>query len=273
MGSGLTTDGGIERSKGGKLGIWTVYGYRITILQTTMTSLRIIRKLSPSPGPRHAAAPPSTPLYLQETTISPAPTPEPADAEPELSSNTVDHHQPASSTKKSSRLSFLPTPRNREEHDDADDQQLPVPEYTPQSLQDALLMALNPFHIRLILANTGSVARDHLSLERTFLSYVRTSLAMASAGVALVQLFTSSQSKAPSDGSSSGATHVIRPLGSVMVIYGLIVLVMGTVRYFRIQNMLPHGIFPTSLHGVAGISFILGSLITIVFSLLIAGAT
>lgn len=35
----------------------------------------------------------------------------------------------------------------------------------------------------LTLENTGSVARDHLSVERTFLSYIRTSLAVASSGV------------------------------------------------------------------------------------------
>lgn len=35
----------------------------------------------------------------------------------------------------------------------------------------------------LLLENSGSVARDHLASERTFLAYVRTSLALASAGV------------------------------------------------------------------------------------------
>jgi hypothetical protein len=39
------------------------------------------------------------------------------------------------------------------------------------------------YNISLVLSNTGSVARDHLALERTFLAYVRTSLAMASTGV------------------------------------------------------------------------------------------
>ncbi|KAF8335549.1 hypothetical protein F5887DRAFT_989175 [Amanita rubescens] len=46
----------------------------------------------------------------------------------------------------------------------------------------------------------------------------------------------------------------------------------GTIHYFRIQNTLTHGIFPTSLHGVAGLSFILGALITTVFSLLVPEA-
>lgn len=35
----------------------------------------------------------------------------------------------------------------------------------------------------LVLDNSGSVARDHLASERTFLAYVRTSLALSSAGV------------------------------------------------------------------------------------------
>jgi hypothetical protein len=37
--------------------------------------------------------------------------------------------------------------------------------------------------VSLRLQNSGSVARDHLALERTFLAYMRTSIAVASAGV------------------------------------------------------------------------------------------
>jgi hypothetical protein len=37
--------------------------------------------------------------------------------------------------------------------------------------------------IKLSLLNRGSVARDHLASERTFLAYVRTSLGIASSGV------------------------------------------------------------------------------------------
>ena len=40
-----------------------------------------------------------------------------------------------------------------------------------------------PLKFSLILENKGNVARDHLASERTYLAYVRTSLATASAGV------------------------------------------------------------------------------------------
>lgn len=51
------------------------------------------------------------------------------------------------------------------------------------------------------LDNKGSVARDHLALERTFLAWLRTSLAFASIGIAITQLFrlnASAQSQAGS---------------------------------------------------------------------------
>jgi len=37
--------------------------------------------------------------------------------------------------------------------------------------------------LSIVLENKGNVARDHLASERTYLAYVRTSLATASAGV------------------------------------------------------------------------------------------
>jgi hypothetical protein len=45
----------------------------------------------------------------------------------------------------------------------------------------------------LILENSGSVARDHLASERTFLAYVRTSLAIASTGVGECELLNNLQ--------------------------------------------------------------------------------
>jgi hypothetical protein len=47
--------------------------------------------------------------------------------------------------------------------------------------------------LKLVLKNQGSVARDHLASERTFLAYVRTSVAIASVGICMPLLFASVQ--------------------------------------------------------------------------------
>jgi uncharacterized membrane protein YidH (DUF202 family) len=103
-----------------------------------------------------------------------------------------------------------------------------------------------PFSLSLTLKNTGSVARDHLASERTFLAYVRTSLSFASAGVgtsvttlgavtfkfvthlALVQLFRVSVSTS-ANGSLSGASaaRYARPLGATLIALGISVLGLG----------------------------------------------
>lgn len=77
------------------------------------------------------------------------------------------------------------------EYQDSEEQpsrQLVREKPTPQSksLQDPLgnsAKSKEGYEVALVLTNSGSVARDHLALERTFLAYVRTSLVTASTGV------------------------------------------------------------------------------------------
>lgn len=52
-----------------------------------------------------------------------------------------------------------------------------------EALRSKTNLSREGYHVALILTNSGSVARDHLASERTFLAYVRTSLALASTGV------------------------------------------------------------------------------------------
>ncbi|KAJ7173806.1 hypothetical protein C8R46DRAFT_1256428, partial [Mycena filopes] len=130
----------------------------------------------------------------------------------------------------------------------------------------------------LLLENSGSVARDHLAAERTFLAYVRTSLVIASTGVgcfpsALVQLFTIANA---TDNKLAFVPTVrriqawARPLGATMVCFGLVVLTLGTIRYFRIQSALTQGMFPVARLTAASITFVLGTIIIVVFAILLS---
>lgn len=82
---------------------------------------------------------------------------------------------------------------------------------------------------RKVFENKGSTARDHLASERTFLAYVRTSLAIASTGVALIQLFTVASK--PPNAVSQRVQKFARPLGVTAVLLSLMVLSIGVCPY------------------------------------------
>lgn len=108
------------------------------------------------------------------------------------------------------------------------------------------------------LENKGSVARDHLALgipphplpvigrltrwaERTFLAWLRTSLAFASIGIAITQLFrlntTISQREGlePKLGGSYHLRQVGKPLGATFMGIAILILIVGGRRYFESQ--------------------------------------
>jgi len=124
--------------------------------------------------------------------------------------------------------------------------------------------------VSLTLENSGSVARDHLASERTFLAYMRTSLAFASAGVALVQLFSFASASAPN--TSYHRLHIyIRPLGAGTVAVGLLVLFVGVARYFSVQAALVKGSFPVARLATGLIATLLAALVSLSFGILLAG--
>ncbi|KAK6971975.1 hypothetical protein R3P38DRAFT_3379272 [Favolaschia claudopus] len=133
------------------------------------------------------------------------------------------------------------------------------------------------FPISLVLENSGSVARDHLASERTFLAYMRTSLAVAFAAVALLQLLTLSGHTEKALNQHGIVTETespltklksyTRPLAAASLVLALFVLILGVYRYFTIQLALTEGKFPATRIPIGVIAFSIGGIICAVFVL------
>jgi uncharacterized membrane protein YidH (DUF202 family) len=127
-----------------------------------------------------------------------------------------------------------------------------------------------------IYKNTGSVARDHLASERTFLSWIRSGLGFLALGIAIerfnqLDLSALSESSVPSSTSaptSSSSVNSTSPQqdknrnedGKQHLLVGALLgtgsasIVYGTARYFSNLRMLERGLYKPAYFGAAGLS-------------------
>lgn len=85
--------------------------------------------------------------------------------------------------------------------------------------------------------NVGSAARDYLANERTYLAWLRTGFGTSALGLAVAKLL--------------GTPGDWRPIaaGILFVVLGLIMLLHGTMRYFRVVRALDEGFVEVSRAG------------------------
>ncbi|KAA8892924.1 hypothetical protein FN846DRAFT_788622 [Sphaerosporella brunnea] len=109
---------------------------------------------------------------------------------------------------------------------------------TPLSLKsNNPLLAFWRHHITLQVP--GSSARDHLALERTYLSYHRTAMALSLMSVIVMQLQVLQHS--PNPDYTFGFYILGKPLAAALVSCAICVSLLGFVRWWRWQNALVRG--------------------------------
>ncbi|CAO1628267.1 unnamed protein product [Parajaminaea phylloscopi] len=159
-----------------------------------------------------------------------------------------------------------------------------------------------------VLDNTGSTARDHLALERTYLAFVRTSLSLLTFGIAVAQFLRlpssttggggqsnaedalSWQQSATDDRRSSfwsagfllapqsirdadALQRLARPIGCAYIVLAILVLLFGTVRYYTVQADLIQTRYTPSAVEVCTVSLLVGALTVTVLAVVIASPT
>lgn len=126
---------------------------------------------------------------------------------------------------------------------------------TPENSQAGISALVSKAQLH--LENKGSVARDHLANERTFLSWIRTAFTIMSLGVAFVQMYSIlnrakeaiAEGKAyPIDRSNAWIDNsdLVESVGIITGVLLLVVILFGTLRYFSVQHELQKNVFPAT---------------------------
>jgi putative membrane protein len=109
-------------------------------------------------------------------------------------------------------------------------------------------------------------ARDHLANERTFLAWVRTSVAIVVFGFAIGRFAVAMRQLTAFQGHVSKATGFSVWMGTISILAGLAMVVAGLLRYRKTRAQLDEGKFEP-----AGFIVDLVTILTVLFGLALAG--
>lgn len=116
------------------------------------------------------------------------------------------------------------------------------------------------------VAENSNRARDHLANERTFLAWVRTSVAIVVFGFAIGRFAIALRQLARLQGSEPHATGFSVWMGTISILAGVVMVVAGLMRYRKTRAQLDEGKFEP-----AGFIVDLVTILTVLFALALAG--
>ncbi|KAH8151390.1 uncharacterized protein LAJ45_04592 [Morchella importuna] len=111
-------------------------------------------------------------------------------------------------------------------------------------------------------------ARDHLALERTYLSYHRTAMVFGMLSVVTAQLTIINH--APNPSPTFGFRTVGKPLSVVLACCALIISIVGVLRWWRLQNGLLRGVSISGGRELVVVGAIVGAVIAGTLGLVVA---
>jgi putative membrane protein len=116
------------------------------------------------------------------------------------------------------------------------------------------------------MVENSNRARDHLANKRTFLAWVRTSVAIVVFGFAIGRFAIAIRQLTEFQGQASKTTGLSVWMGMNAILAGVVMMVAGLVRYRKTRTQLDEGKFEP-----AGFIVDLVTILTVLFGLALAG--
>jgi putative membrane protein len=116
------------------------------------------------------------------------------------------------------------------------------------------------------VAENSNRARDHLANERTFLAWVRTSVAIVVFGFAIGRFAIAMRQLTAFQGHASKTTGISVWMGMSSILVGVIMAVAGLIRYRKTRSQLEAGTFEP-----AGFIVDMVTILTVLFGVTLAG--